>query len=172
MEAGQPLKSSAPAWGKKRTKRYLETVWPRSYWNTGPVRFEPRCYRSSLPPRTGKSRRPARVRTAWEDDMKPKSEAGAVSARVGAATVVPLETDTQSESSSSKDSQEEVPLCHTKLPQWYSDIDCCNDEILLLKDKRRQEVYGKMEQLGSLKLIWAQTKGSESFRYADLLRPA
>ncbi|OLQ07971.1 hypothetical protein AK812_SmicGene8540 [Symbiodinium microadriaticum] len=88
--------------------RYLETVWPRSYWNTGPVRFEPRCYRSSLPPRTGKSRRPARVRTAWEDDMKPKSEAGAVSTRVGAATVVPLETDTQSESSSSKDSQEEA----------------------------------------------------------------
>ena len=78
--------------GKKRTKRYLETVWPRSYWNTGPVRFEPRCYRSSLPPRTGKSRRPARVRTAWEDDTKRKSQAGAVPAQFSHATVAKWQT--------------------------------------------------------------------------------
>ena len=150
------------------TARYLETVWPRSYWNTGPVRHAraPRCSRPRLEPsnspKLDKSRR--RVRIAWADDRSTSesSQASEVS-----------QTSQTSQVSQSQQSPDlpEIAIGPQELPRRNSHIYNSSEEMLR-KDKKRQAVYSKMQDIGSLKLVLAQVPGSNmlaSYQFADAI---
>lgn len=148
---------------KKRafTARYLETVWPRSYWNTGPVRHAPRCCRPRLPP-TDKDR-PRKVQIAWDaksdSDRSDKSEASQASRESQESpSVHSIQSAAQTAPSN------ELPWHQ----EWQRRYSCrCTDDMIS-KDQKRQAVYNKMQEIGSTKLVLAQLKGSSTYKFADV----
>ena len=137
------------AWRRKRTysTRYLDTVWPRSYWTVDsqsfpktPGNLHGRSV-SNVPPRRPAHRGPVR---AWE----------APDSRSGSQTLPAPESSQQSSRLGSKESRESAWSCSST--QTCSD----RDRELLMKDQRRQEVYLKMGQVGSLSLILAQAEAT------------
>eukprot|EP00438_Fugacium_kawagutii_P006121 Skav220129 [mRNA] locus=scaffold731:290006:296396:- [translate_table: standard] len=155
MEIKQFGKTAGEPWRKKRafTARYLESVWPRAYWNTGPVRHAPRACRPILPP-TEKVRR-RRVHRAWEEKSHQESSQSIKSKRSNS------EASVTSLASTVPHDPEIAPTKHQELPRRYSYGNILSNDKLLM-DKKRQEVYGKMEQIGSLRLVVAQVKGLET----------
>ena len=186
MESPQCRKTDATTWSKKRafTSRYLETVWPRSYWNTGPLSFPkpvtaPRCFGPPLSPKSGKGR----PRFAWDaNGRRTKSlEPGtlASSSEQPKEPKVPKEPKEPEEPGEPEPEEPEKPneaelallrdtMVHRVLPEpLYTHS---SDRCFLVSDKKRQEVYLKMSQIGSLKLILAQVEVATGYKFEDGVR--
>ena len=179
MESPQCRKTDAVAWSKKRafTSRYLETVWPRSYWNTGPLSFPkpvtaPRCFGPPMSPKSGNKGRPRR---AWDaNGRRTKSLEPGTLASSSEQPKEPKEAEEPEEPEETEEPKEpELALfrdtmVHRVLPEpLYTHS---SDKRFLVSDKKRQEVYFKMSQIGSLKLILAQVEVATGYKFEDGVR--
>ncbi|CAJ1381589.1 unnamed protein product [Effrenium voratum] len=148
--ASARARSEATGWRKKPafTKRYLDTVWPRSYWS-GPrsrsrsafCHYKPS---QSASPTAGKPQ-------AWAPEERSKK------AREK-PTLVPQEK-AEMRPGANMFLQEKRPS------SFYANLP--STEEMLMRDKRRQEVFMKMAQVGSLKLVMAQVEVTSGYQFAD-----
>ena len=165
MEARPPAKTDPTCWRKKRafTQRYLETVWPRKYWSDGPQSFDgPRSFvHYKLPCGSLSPKAPRKAWATWAPESGRKSKSNLEKATAATPRVVPQAE--KAEAPPEHDSQ----MWLRKLPSVPSFHSCkantsCSEDMLM-KDKRRQEVYGKMTQIGSFQLVLAQVEATGRF---------
>ncbi|CAK9050091.1 unnamed protein product [Durusdinium trenchii] len=178
METAPPYAKSTQAWRKKRafTGRYLESVWPRSYWNRGPVSILDYNLTSSIHSKsvsnlplarftqkgsvrpasrsTREKRRETRKKVAWEHETVGGSQSSLEPSLPETPTVA---------------SEVAAPETRMASPFWHAEIPPMAElsAAKVLADQKRQQVYLKMGQIGSLKLILAQVEAGYGTDFKD-----